>query len=111
MHFSGLVPRYLQLSHYSQNLQTPIGSIDPNKYESTSVKDSWTGIDKFVEDTLKEWKAPGMAVAIINGDDIEAKVSNLPMTVSDFLDHLWSLNHGMVLQLNNLLIHTTRDMD
>jgi len=52
-----------------------------------------------------------MAVAIINGDDIEAKVSNLPMTVSDFLDHLWSLNHGMVLQLNNLLIHTTRDMD
>lgn len=34
------------------------------------------GLEEYIEDVMDRWHAPGMAVAVINGEDTWAKASN-----------------------------------
>lgn len=64
--------------------QKPLGHMHGDKQASTDgLPFSTSALEEYIEAAMKRWHAPGMAVAVINGDETWAKVSDsmLPSSV------------------------------
>lgn len=56
--------------------QHPLGHVDGEASEN-GLPFSTSALEDYIEVAMKKWHAPGMAVAIINGNETWAKVSLL----------------------------------
>lgn len=52
--------------------QVPLGhELNDAKYQNNPLSH---GLDHYIQETIQEWHAPGLAVAVIRGNDTWAKV-------------------------------------
>lgn len=80
-------------------LQQPLGHVDSEASEN-GLPFSTSALEDYIEGSMEKWHAPGMAVAIINGNATWAKVSLLPPSHSPFHGSRFSLliNTGICQQ-------------
>lgn len=57
--------------------QQPIGHVD-SEASKNGLPFSTSALEEYIEGAMEKWHAPGMAVAIVNGNKTWAKVSLLP---------------------------------
>jgi len=68
----------LALASLESSSQHPLGHAD-NEASEDVLPFSTSDLVEYIEGSMEKWHAPGMAVAIINGNVTWAEVSRLPV--------------------------------